>query len=100
MSHDAQAGDAAAIEHYSLLLSKDATRTMGKLPKNIRENIDGKLSALAAAPAAVNNNVKPLQGRPGFRLRIGDWRVLYEIDHRQRRLLVRHVGPRGEGYKP
>ena len=73
---------------------------MRKLPENIRRKIDGKLSALAADPMAVNNNVKPLQGVPGFRLRVGDWRVLYEIDHARRRLRVRHVGPRGEGYKP
>ncbi len=73
---------------------------MRKLPENIRRNIDGKLSALAADPTVANNNVRPLRGVPGFRLRVGDWRVLYEIDHAQRRLRVRHVGPRGEGYKP
>ena len=73
---------------------------MRKLPENIRRNIDSKLSALAADPMAANNNVKPLHGVTGFRLRVGNWRVLYEIDHRQRSLRVRHVGPRGEGYKP
>ena len=73
---------------------------MRKLPENIRRNIDGKLSALTADPTVANNNVRPLRGMPGFRLRVGDWRVLYEIDHAGRRLRVRHVGPRGEGYKP
>ena len=87
-------------EPYSILLSKSATRTMRMLPKNISNNIAIKISALAADPMAVNNNVRPLQGVPGFRLRVGDWRVLYEIDHTQRCLRVRHVGPRGEDYKP
>ena len=73
---------------------------MRKLPENIRRNIVGKLSVLAADPTVANNNVRPLRGVPGFRLRVGDWRVLYEIDHARRRLRVRHVGPRGEGYKP
>ena len=84
---------------YTLFLSKNATRTMRKLPKNIRSNIDLKLSALAADPMAVNNNVRPLQSVPGFRLRVGNWRVLYEIDHSQRYVRVRHIGPRGEDYK-
>ena len=73
---------------------------MRKLPKNTRQKIDGKLSALAAAPMAANNNIKRLQGVTGFRLQVDKWRVLYEIDHRQRRLHVRHVGTRGEDYKP
>lgn len=72
---------------------------MRKLPKNIRQNIDGKVSALAADPMAANNNVEPMKGTTGFRLRVGDWRVLYEIDHGQRSLHVRHVGTRGKVYK-
>ena len=39
------------------------------------------VSSLAADPTANNNNVMPLHGVPGFRLRVGDWRVLYEVDH-------------------
>ena len=37
-------------------------------------------------------------GEPGSRLRVGDWRVLFEIDHSQRHLRVRRVMPRHEGY--
>ena len=73
---------------------------MRKLPENIRRKIEGKLSALVADPMAVNHNVKPMKGAPGFRLRVGEWRALYEIDHTQRRLRVRRVGSRGDGYKP
>lgn len=87
-------------EPYSTLLSKGATRTMRKLPENIRSTVEAKLSALAADPIAANNNVRPLRGVPGYRLRIGDWRVLYEVDHQQGLLRVRHIGPRGEDYKP
>jgi mRNA interferase RelE/StbE len=34
---------------------------------------------LAADPHARNNNVKRLVGRAGFRLRVGDWRMIYEL---------------------
>ena len=85
---------------YSTLYSKAANRTMRKLPKNIRDNIDRKVSALAADPMAPNNNVTPLTSESGLRLRIGDWRVLFDIDHSQRCLRVRHIGPRGDDYKP
>lgn len=85
---------------YAITLSKAAIRTMGKLPTNVSNNIDVKLSALAADPMAANNNVSALKGAPGFRLRVGDWRVLYEVDHGERCLRVRDVRPRGGGYKP
>ena len=86
-------------EPYSVSYSKDATRTMRRLPNNVSSIIDDKVSALASDPMAPNNNVTPLVGEPGSRLRVGDWRVLFEIDHSQRRLRVRRVMPRQEGYR-
>ena len=85
---------------YSIVLSRDAIRTMRRLHPNVRDKIDVKLTTLAADPATINNNIRRLQGIPGFRIRIGDWRVLYEVDHRQRCICVRCVVPRGEDYKP
>lgn len=87
-------------ESYLLDLSKSAARNMRKLPTNVRDNIYVKLTALAADPMAPNNNVSALQGEPGFRLRVGDWRVLYELDHSKRCLRVLVVRPRGDAYKP
>ena len=87
-------------ESYSISYSKDATRTMRRLPNNISGTIDAKVLALADDPMAPNNNVTPLVGDPGSRLRVGDWRVLFELDHSKRRLHVRRVMPRQEGYKP
>ena len=44
-------------------------------------------------------NVKQLVGQPGYRLRVGDWRVIYEVE--QGRLLVRvlRIAPRGGAYE-
>lgn len=86
-------------EPYSVSYSKDATRTMRRLPNNVSNTIDDKVSALATDPMAPNNNVTPLVAEPGSRLRVGDWRVLFELDHSQRRLRVRRVMPRQEGYR-
>ena len=84
---------------FEVVLSRFAKRTMGRLPENIRDTIDAKIEALAADPTAANNNVKPLRGAPGFRLRVGDWRVLYEIDHQRRLVQVRSIRNRGEAYR-
>jgi mRNA-degrading endonuclease RelE of RelBE toxin-antitoxin system len=43
-------------------------------------------------------DLKKLQGRAGYRLRIGDWRVIYELHDDRLVMLVLEVGPRGGIY--
>ena len=43
--------------------------------------------------------VKKLVGRDGYRLRVGDWRVLYFLDGQRLRVLVTEIGPRGGIYQ-
>jgi mRNA interferase RelE/StbE len=52
-----------------------------------------KLWELAADPHARNNNVKRLVGRAGFRLRVGDWRMIYELRAAELIVLVIKFGP-------
>lgn len=40
-----------------------------------------------------------LRGRPEFKLRVGDYRVLYEFDLVQGRILLHYVGHRRDIYK-
>ena len=40
-----------------------------------------------------------LQGRPEFKLRVGDYRVLYEFDVKLGRFFLHYVGNRREIYK-
>lgn len=67
------------------------------MPTNAARLIRGKLDQLVEDPMRASN-VKPLKGRPGYRLRVGDWRVLYELDHANRRLVVLDIGSRGSVY--
>jgi mRNA interferase RelE/StbE len=52
---------------------------MKAMSRNVAATIRDKLEQLATDPFASNNNVKKLEGRPGFGLRVGDWRVIYKI---------------------
>ena len=42
--------------------------------------------------------LKKLQGREGYRLRIGDWRVIYELHDDELVMLVLELGARGGIY--
>jgi len=84
---------------YQLFFTRQALKTLRKLPRNTADRIREKLLHLAKAPYARNANVTKLQNRSGYRLRIGDWRVIYEIEDEQLRILVLKIGPRGEVYR-
>ncbi|GJD94173.1 type II toxin-antitoxin system RelE/ParE family toxin [Methylobacterium iners] len=61
--------------------SKDALRTLSRLPANVSELIRSKITLYATKPEALANNVKALKGAAGvYRLRVGDWRVLFSED--------------------
>jgi mRNA interferase RelE/StbE len=61
----------------------------------IRDRID----RLAADPYGTPLDVKRLAGRAGFCLRVGDWRVIYELDNGTRILAVLDVRHRREAYR-
>ncbi len=78
--------------------SADALIALRRIPTNLARTIRTKIERLAADPFAPNNNVKALKGRPAYRLRVGDWRVIYSL---RRDVLMVHVlvmAPRGGAY--
>ncbi len=77
--------------------SKDALRTLSRIPANLSALIRAKIEQYAADPSAQANNVKALKGEPGvFRLRVGDWRVLFNDQGEV--IAVIKVAPRGDAY--
>ena len=68
------------------------------MPRNTRDFVRAKLDELAADPMAARN-VKQLVGRPGYRLRVGDWRVIYTLDAGLLVVRVLDVEPRGGMYQ-
>lgn len=84
---------------YQLTYLKRAERALLDMPRPTAILIRDKLRQLAVDPYATNNNVTKLQGREGYRLRVGDWRVIYEIRDECLTILVLDIGPRGGIYR-
>lgn len=82
---------------HSVEYSREALKALMRMPRNTRELICAKVDALAAAPAEAQN-VKKLVGRPGYRLRVGDWRVIYDIEAGRLVVRVLDIGARGGVY--
>jgi mRNA interferase RelE/StbE len=84
---------------HKINYSKEATKSLLRMPRNTAKLIREKLEIIATDPYADHPNAKKLQGRDGYRLRVGDWRVIYTIENEQLMIVVLKVASRGEVYK-
>jgi mRNA-degrading endonuclease RelE of RelBE toxin-antitoxin system len=84
---------AAALQIWSPTFSKAFDSLPAPVRDAIQRNVDDMGSRLANFPH------HRLQGRPEFKLRARDYRVLYEFDVKQGRIYLHYVGHRREIYK-
>jgi mRNA interferase RelE/StbE len=76
---------------------KDALRALQSMPANEARRVMEKVAELTAEPAFQARNVRALKGRPGYRLRVGDWRIIFEREADE--IFVLAIGPRGSVYE-
>jgi mRNA interferase RelE/StbE len=84
---------------YTVITTKSFNKAIAKLPANRQKRIVAKIREVAANHYAPNNNLTKLQGRDAYRLRVGDWRVIYELHDERLVMLVLEVGARGGIYR-
>ena len=84
---------------YRITYTTQAAKALLKMPRNTATLIREKLAEVANDPFASIPNAKKLQGRPGYRLRVGDWRVIYEINQKQVVIIVMKIALRNEVYR-
>ena len=83
---------------YNVVVTKNFDKRLSKLTKDWQNRIMKKIYEVAADPYAPHNNVKKLQGRHGYRLRVGDWRVIYDLQDDKLIMLVIEIDARGGIY--
>jgi mRNA interferase RelE/StbE len=83
---------------YKVVTTKSFAKALSRLPVNWQKRIVEKIKEVAADPYGRRNNVTKLQGRDGYPLRVGDWRVIYELHDDRLELWALEVGPRGGIY--
>jgi len=85
---------------YKLLFLKEAVEEFKKLDKAVQRIIKEKLELLVQNPEALKNNIKPLKGKYKglYRLRVGNYRVIYKRDNDKLVILVIRIGHRRDIY--
>lgn len=84
---------------YEIFFKPEARKALLRMPKNQALLIRSKIEALKTNPYAPNHNVTKLQGIEGYRLRVGDWRVIYHLNDMNLEILVIKVASRGGIYQ-
>ncbi|TGK15738.1 type II toxin-antitoxin system RelE family toxin [Leptospira stimsonii] len=85
------------MSEYSVLLSKSVTKQLDKLPDNIADSLIEAIEGLAKNPRP--QGFKKLKGRDGFRIRKGDYRIIYDIQDQRLIIEVIAIGHRKDIYQ-
>jgi len=82
---------------YKILILRHAQKELAQLPKQEYERIKEAVEKLSNEPRP--QGCKKLMGREGWRVRVGNYRVIYEIDDTKQALTILHIGHRRDVYK-
>lgn len=83
---------------WEVIIERPAERYLAKmLPVNTKRILDALLVLETGNFRGLD--IKRLKGRSDWRLRVGDYRVLFLIDSKNKKLFITRIGPRGDIYK-
>jgi mRNA interferase RelE/StbE len=83
---------------YEIFIEKKAEKDLRKLPKNYQNKIIQKILNL-------KDNPKPIEARKitssenYYRIKVGDYRIIYEINYKEKRINIFRVRHRKEAYR-
>ena len=77
---------------YQVFLDPKAAKFLSRLSETLRTRIKDSLRELQDSPMTKGER---LAASPFWRVRVGDYRAIYEIDRRARKVIVLYIGHRG-----
>lgn len=83
---------------YEILIAPKAERQFRRLPEDIRRRVRDDVLRLAGNPRP--NGAEQLEGKPGlWRIRTGDYRIVYTVRDAELVVLVVKIAHRRETYR-
>ena len=82
---------------YDLRIRRQAQIELAQLPSGIYEKVRDTVRMLANQPRPAE--CRKLKGREGWRIRAGNYWLIYEIDDQQSTVMVLHIGHRRDVYR-
>jgi mRNA interferase RelE/StbE len=85
------------VASYKVLLKRSAAKELEGLPPRVRRRIASKIDGLGTTPRPPG--VEKLSGQEKYRIRQGDYRVVYAIDDDAQTATVFKIGHRRDVYR-
>jgi mRNA interferase RelE/StbE len=85
------------VASYSLLIKRSAARELEAVPPKDRRRIVGRIQGLAAESRP--ESTAKLSGAEKYRIRQGDYRILYTIDDADLTVVIVKIGHRRDVYR-
>jgi len=71
---------------WTVVLAGPARKALDRIPKPDHKRVLTALAQMQQDP--LGGDIRKLQGLPGFRRRVGNWRIFFEIVPEQRRVVI------------
>jgi mRNA interferase RelE/StbE len=84
---------------YRIKIKKQAKKKLLSLPQDVRSRLAEKITLLGFNPDDASLDTKKLASQPYYRLRVGQWRIIYDRQDEIRLIAIEKVGARGDVYK-
>ena len=85
------------MANYRIVFARSAERDLHTLPQIVQQRAMQSIDALATAPRPAG--VEKIVGTADlWRIRVGDYRIIYRIDDRERLIDVTHIRHRKDVY--
>jgi mRNA interferase RelE/StbE len=82
---------------WQVIISRKAERALRPLPKDLLQRLRQAIDELGSNPRPIGYT--KLAGSDFYRIRVGEWRIVYAIEDEQLIVLVVTVAPRGSVYR-
>ncbi|MGH8590773.1 MAG: type II toxin-antitoxin system RelE family toxin [Gammaproteobacteria bacterium] len=82
---------------YAIFILRRAQKELADVSHDSYTRVQGAIRELAQQPRPLGS--RKLVGRAGCRIRMGSYRVVYEIEDSQQRITILHIGHRKDIYR-
>jgi mRNA interferase RelE/StbE len=81
---------------WAVEFERRAEKDLERLDPQVKQRVLGAIGRLSDDPGSAD--LRRLTGRAESRLRVGDWRVIIELDVAARAIIIQRILPRGRAY--
>ena len=85
------------MERFELQFHRNAAKAFQRLPETVKQRIEEAIETLRINPF-IGKDICKLKGDLAglYRLKVGDYRVIYHVDEERKVITIEAIGTRGE----